>query len=36
MVKTTGKDFRMELAAHGDGAKSSITEVPQSMGPGKR
>jgi len=32
MVKTTGKDFRMELAAHGDGAKSSITEVPQSMG----
>jgi hypothetical protein len=34
MVKATGKDFQMELAAHGDGAKSSITEKPQSMGPG--
>jgi hypothetical protein len=34
MVKAAGKDFQMELAAHGDGAKSSITEKPQSMGPG--
>jgi hypothetical protein len=32
MVKTTGKDFRMELTAKGDGAKSSITETPQEMG----
>jgi hypothetical protein len=31
MVKTTGKDFQMELAAQGDGAKSSITEKPQEM-----
>jgi hypothetical protein len=31
MVKTTGKDFHMELAAQGDGAKSSITEKPQEM-----
>ena len=37
MVKSTGKDFLMELAAHGGGAKSSITEEPQSMGgPPKR
>lgn len=32
MVKSTGKDFQMELAAHGGGAKSSITEEPQTMG----
>ena len=32
MVKTTGKDFQVELAAHGNGAKLSITETPQSMG----
>ncbi|HJR16435.1 MAG TPA: hypothetical protein VJ808_06240 [Gemmatimonadales bacterium] len=32
MIKTTGKDFQMELAAHGAGAKSSILETPQSMG----
>lgn len=32
MVKSTGKDFQMELAAHGEGARSSITEKPQEMG----
>jgi hypothetical protein len=32
VVKTTGKDFEMELTAKGDGAKSSITETPQEMG----
>ena len=32
MVKSTGKQFQMELAAHGQGAKSSITEKPQEMG----
>ncbi|HET6837436.1 MAG TPA: hypothetical protein VFH24_05290 [Gemmatimonadales bacterium] len=32
MVKATGKQFQMELAAHGQGAKSSITEKPQEMG----
>jgi hypothetical protein len=31
MIKTTGKDFQMELAAQGDGAKSTITEKPQEM-----
>ena len=31
MVKTKGKDYDMELAAVGDGAKSSITETPQEM-----
>jgi hypothetical protein len=31
MVKTTGKNFEMELADQGDGAKSSITEKPQEM-----
>jgi hypothetical protein len=31
MVKTTGKDFQMELTAQGEGAKSSITEEPQEM-----
>ncbi len=36
MVKATGKDFQIELAAHGNGAKSSITEKPRSVGgPGK-
>jgi hypothetical protein len=34
MVKSTGKDYEMELVSHGDGAKSSITEKPQSMGRG--
>jgi hypothetical protein len=32
LVKSTGKQFQMELAAHGEGAKSSITEKPQEMG----
>jgi hypothetical protein len=32
MVKSVGKNYEMELTSHGDGAKSSITEVPQSMG----
>jgi hypothetical protein len=32
VVKSTGKQFQMELAAHGDGAKSSITEKPQELG----
>jgi hypothetical protein len=32
MVKSTGKDFQMELTAKGDGAQSSITETPQEMG----
>lgn len=32
MVKSVGKDFEMVLVAHGDGAKSSITETPKSMG----
>jgi hypothetical protein len=31
MVKTTGKDFQMELTAQGEGAKSSIPEKPQEM-----
>lgn len=31
MVKTSGKNFQMELAAQGEGAKSSITEKPQEM-----
>ncbi|HEY3012952.1 MAG TPA: hypothetical protein VGJ36_09410 [Gemmatimonadales bacterium] len=31
LVKASGKDFEMELAAQGDGAKSSITEQPQEM-----
>lgn len=32
MVKTTdGKDFEMQLAAHGDGAKTAITETPKKM-----
>ena len=32
LVKSTGKQFQMELAAHGEGAKSAITEKPQEMG----
>jgi hypothetical protein len=32
LVKSTGKQFQMELAAHGSGAKSSITEKPQEVG----
>lgn len=32
MVKSTGKNYEMALTSHGEGAKSSITEVPQSMG----
>jgi hypothetical protein len=32
LVKSTGKQFEMELASHGQGAKSSITEKPQEMG----
>ena len=32
MVKSTGKQHQIELAAHGQGAKSSITEKPQEMG----
>ena len=35
MVKSIGKNYEMALTSHGKGAKSSITEVPQSMG-GKR
>jgi hypothetical protein len=36
MIKSTGKDYQMELVAHGDGAKSSITEEPRSMGGAQR
>jgi hypothetical protein len=32
MVKTTGKQHHLELSAHGQDAKSSITEKPQEMG----
>ena len=32
LVKSTGKLFQLELAALGEGAKSSITEKPQEMG----
>jgi hypothetical protein len=32
LVKAAGKDFRVELATQGDGAKSSITEKPQEIG----
>jgi len=31
LVKTSAKDFEMILLGHGDGAKSLITETPQSM-----
>lgn len=34
MVKSTGKEYQLELVAHGDGAKSSITEEARSMGGG--
>ena len=34
IVKSTGKDYQMELVAHGDGAKSSITGEVKSMGGG--
>ena len=32
MVKSIGKNYEMALLSYGGGAKSSITEVPQSMG----
>jgi hypothetical protein len=32
MVKSVGKTYEMALTSHGKGAKSSITEVPQSVG----
>jgi len=32
MVKSVGKNYELALTAYGDGAKSSITEEPQSMG----
>jgi len=38
MIKSVGKSHEIELAASGDGAKSSITETPQEMpglGPSK-
>lgn len=31
LVKSVGKNHQMELAVHGDGAKSSISEQPQEM-----
>jgi hypothetical protein len=31
LVKSVGKNYQMELAVHGDGAKSSIIEQPQEM-----
>jgi hypothetical protein len=31
LVKSVGKNYQMELAVHGNGAKSSITEQPQEM-----
>jgi hypothetical protein len=31
LVKSVGKTYQMELAVHGDGAKSSISEQPQEM-----
>jgi hypothetical protein len=31
LVKSVGKNYQMELAVHGDGAKSSISEEPQEM-----
>jgi hypothetical protein len=31
LVKAVGKNYEMSLAAHGKGAKSSITEKPQEM-----
>ena len=32
LVKSAGKNYQVELAAEGSGAKSSITEKPQEMG----
>ena len=32
MVKSSGKDFELTLLRHGDGAKTSITEKPTTMG----
>ena len=32
IVKSVGKNYEMALRSHGDGAKSSITEKPQSVG----
>ena len=32
LVKSSGKDYQVELAAQGSGAKSSIIEKPQEMG----
>jgi alpha-L-arabinofuranosidase len=32
MVKAIGRDYEFALTGHGDGAKSSIVEKPQSMG----
>ncbi len=31
LIKSVGENHHMELAAHGEGAKSSITEQPQEM-----
>jgi hypothetical protein len=31
LVKSVGKNYQMELAVHGRGAKSSISEEPQEM-----
>jgi hypothetical protein len=31
LVKSVGKNYQMELAVHGEGAKSSISEQPQEM-----
>jgi hypothetical protein len=31
LIKSVGENHQMELAAQGDGAKSSITEAPQEM-----
>jgi len=31
LVKSVGKNYQMELAVHGDGAMSSISEKPQEM-----
>jgi len=36
MVKSVGKNYDMALLSYGDGAKSSITESPQSMGGGPK
>ncbi|MEP7225875.1 MAG: hypothetical protein ABI785_00815 [Gemmatimonadales bacterium] len=36
MVKSVGKNYEMALRSYGAGAKSSITEKPQSMGGPKR